>query len=51
MPAQSIAEDKSTEYVTHRNLSLEDLLSQLKHYNKTVRKGIETDWNSVQKKQ
>lgn len=39
MPVQSIAEDKSGKLVNQRNLSLEDLLTQLKHYNATVRKG------------
>jgi hypothetical protein len=38
MPVQSIAEDKSGKLVNQRNLSLEDLLTQLKHYNATVRK-------------
>lgn len=41
MPSQSITEDKG-DYVNQRNLTLKDLLVQLKHYNKNVRKGTDS---------
>jgi hypothetical protein len=39
MPTQSITEEKD-DVVNARNLTLRDLLSQIKHYNANVRKGI-----------
>ncbi|KAI8886564.1 hypothetical protein K501DRAFT_243995 [Backusella circina FSU 941] len=38
LPNQSISEDKSQEITTSRNLTLPDLLVQLKHYNSGVKK-------------
>ncbi|KAG0184060.1 hypothetical protein DFQ28_000212 [Apophysomyces sp. BC1034] len=38
LPNQSITEDKSREITTSRNLTLADLVIQLKHYNANVRK-------------
>ncbi|KAG2235918.1 hypothetical protein INT48_008221 [Thamnidium elegans] len=40
LPNQSINEDKSHEITTSRNLTLADLVVQLKHYNSGVKKGI-----------
>ncbi|CAO3637389.1 unnamed protein product [Cunninghamella echinulata] len=38
LPNQSITENKSSEFTTSRNLTLTNLLTQLKHYNATVKK-------------
>ncbi|KAI8334562.1 Rix1 complex component [Chlamydoabsidia padenii] len=38
LPNQSITEDKSKEITTGRNLTLTDLVTQLKHYNSGVKK-------------
>ncbi|KAI8870802.1 hypothetical protein GQ42DRAFT_109606, partial [Ramicandelaber brevisporus] len=38
LPSQSITADKSGELTNSRNLTLRDLLTQLRHYNGTVRK-------------
>ncbi|CAO3596071.1 unnamed protein product [Absidia cylindrospora] len=38
LPNQSITEDKSKEITTGRNLTLTDLVTQLKHYNSSVKK-------------
>ena len=39
LPNQSITEDKSNEITNSRNLTLNELLSQLKHYSPGMRKG------------
>ncbi|CAG8710084.1 7349_t:CDS:10, partial [Gigaspora margarita] len=39
LPEQSIAKDKSDEITNTRNLSLNDLVTQLKHYSPVTRKG------------
>jgi pre-rRNA-processing protein IPI1 len=39
LPNQSITEDKSNEITNSRNLTLNELLTQLKHYNPGMRKG------------
>jgi hypothetical protein len=46
LPNQSITEDKSREITTGRNLTLSDLVTQLKHYNSGVKKGKfhEMEW-------
>ncbi|RGB26384.1 hypothetical protein C1646_721339 [Rhizophagus diaphanus] len=38
LPSQSITEDKSNEITNSRNLTLNELLTQLKHYNSGMRK-------------
>lgn len=38
MAAQSVLEQKG-DLVNYRNLTLKDLLAQLKHYNESVKKG------------
>ncbi|KAI8097470.1 Rix1 complex component [Halteromyces radiatus] len=38
LPNQSITEDKSKEITTGRNLTMTDLVTQLKHYNSSVKK-------------
>ena len=42
LPNQSITEDKSHELTNSRNLTLNDLVTQLRHYSANVRKGIQT---------
>jgi len=39
LPTQSITEDKSNEITNSRNLTLNELLTQLKHYSPGMRKG------------
>ncbi|KAK0542401.1 rRNA processing protein, partial [Tilletia horrida] len=38
LPQQSITADKSQAIVTRRNLTLDDLLTQSRHYNASIRK-------------
>ena len=40
LPNQSITEDKSNVITNTRNLSLNELLTQLRHYNPKIRKGF-----------
>lgn len=44
VPEQSISSDKG-EVTTSRNLTLKELLSQLKHYNSNFRKGFLFNFN------
>lgn len=40
LPNQSVTENKSQHATTKRNLTLIDIVSQLRHYNASVKKGI-----------